>query len=490
MDVLILARVSSDASGTARSVEEQVAALRAWAEREDWNVVHVITEVGSASRYSTRADRTEWREAITWLRSGTVRALLTWEMSRATRELDVYTTLRKECAANNVLWGYGGQLYDLAKREGRFRTGIDALLSEQEVDRTSERVKRAATADARAGKPNGRLVWGYRRVYDPATKALLHVEPDPAKAAIVGEAATRFLDGESLRSIAISFNDRGIAGRSPEGRDPQRRRPAWTSHDIRAMLGKPAYAGFRSHFGELSDAIWPAIIPRSDWKKIQERLQDNKPPAALPFVARSLLGGLALCGAPGCGASLVAAQNNARSRGQVWRAEVTYPTYACPLGWHVSIKQEHADTIVLEYVRARASRADALGLVADLAGPVALRRREIINAIRSDEEWLMQVRERAEQTDQIALYYAQQDIISPQLRAARNELAALDAQNPQLAALANSADPVDRWMQLPREDLRTILRNLLTITVVRAPQPGRRGIAAALDRVRIEWKVN
>ena len=80
MRILIYARVSLDALGQGRSVAEQETECRAWADREGWEVVEVIAETGSASRYgrSTQA-RQRWDEVADATASGRIDALLTWE---------------------------------------------------------------------------------------------------------------------------------------------------------------------------------------------------------------------------------------------------------------------------------------------------------------------------------------------------------------------------------------------------------------------------
>lgn len=77
IDALIFARVSHDSSGFGRSVEEQVADGLKWAEQEGWDVVRVIRETGSASRFSSRRERVEWAEALRLIGDGRIGILLT-----------------------------------------------------------------------------------------------------------------------------------------------------------------------------------------------------------------------------------------------------------------------------------------------------------------------------------------------------------------------------------------------------------------------------
>src|SRR3954447_8257641 len=90
--VLIYGRVSRDPMKLGRSVEEQVVECTAWAEREGWQVVRVARETASASRYA-RVERRYWNQVVSPVTEGEIDALLTWESSRATRDLDAYAEL-------------------------------------------------------------------------------------------------------------------------------------------------------------------------------------------------------------------------------------------------------------------------------------------------------------------------------------------------------------------------------------------------------------
>jgi len=167
---LIYARESNDPHGHGRSPKEQVAESTAWCHSQNITVGKVIIDNNrSASRHAKRS-REGWAEVHRQLADGGIDLLVTWEASRAQRDLDAYTKLRALCADHGVRWAYSGTVYDLAKREDRFRTGLDALVAEDEADRTRERVMRAMRANAANGRPHGRLPFGYWRIYDPITK--------------------------------------------------------------------------------------------------------------------------------------------------------------------------------------------------------------------------------------------------------------------------------------------------------------------------------
>ena len=178
-------------------------------------------------------------------------ALLTWESSRATRDLTAYAELRDACVGGRVKWGYSGQLHDLADRDSRFRTGLDALLAEDEAARTSERLRRttrhAALAGQAARQEPLRLPPGVR----PADPALLRIEPHPEQAPV----GARRLRGASwpARRCTRSPSRSTSAESGPAGPryKEHRQNLGWTAVAIKQMLIQPAYAGLRQHRGEI-----------------------------------------------------------------------------------------------------------------------------------------------------------------------------------------------------------------------------------------------
>jgi site-specific DNA recombinase len=74
------------------------------------------------------------------------------------------------------------------------------------------------------------------------------------------------LRGESIRSIAFDFDDRGI---KPVGGG------RWVGSTLRRVLISPRIAGLREHNGEVvGDAAWPAIIDRATHDRLAGLLDD------------------------------------------------------------------------------------------------------------------------------------------------------------------------------------------------------------------------
>ena len=72
--------------------------------RNGWEVVRIFTDNDrSASRYATKT-RPEHVKLIKFIESGGADVLVTWESSRAQRDLDAYTKLRSLCERHGILW--------------------------------------------------------------------------------------------------------------------------------------------------------------------------------------------------------------------------------------------------------------------------------------------------------------------------------------------------------------------------------------------------
>lgn len=284
------------------------------------------TKAVGASRHS-RGTRDDFERLLADLRAGTFGAdeLWLWEHSRGSRKVGEWVSLIDACEAANVhVWvTTHRRVYDPANARDRRGLLEDALDSEYESAKISERAKRAARATAAAGRGHGKQPYGYRREYDPVSRQLLRVVPDDGTAPIVREIFERFADGASISGIANDLTRRGVATPGQSS--------AWRHISIRSMLTNEGYLGHRvSGAGHARvDNAWPAIIDEATWRRCKARMAA---PHRLPgqrHGVKHLLSGLALCGVPECGAVMV--HNPGRSSG---RADS--PNYMCADRYHNS----------------------------------------------------------------------------------------------------------------------------------------------------------
>lgn len=341
MRAIIYTRVSSDAAGQGRSVAEQEVECRAICVREGWDVGEVLTDNDIGASRHSRKDRPAYQRLKEILRSGDV--LVTWEASRAQRDLAAYVRLRDLCTGLGVRWSYGGTTYDLSTGDGRFTTGLHALLSENEAEKTRERVLRAFRANAVDGKPHGKIPYGYRAVRDPRTGVVVERVIDQEQAAIIRECTRRILAGETPWTVAKDLNERGVA--TPRGASE------WTGRRVNLMLIKPTNIGLRSHHGVLTQGTWEAILDADDHEKLVHILTDPKRRMQRGSAPKHLLSGIALCGV--CGGTVERLKNGG------------YPTYTCAKGRCVGRNVEKTDLRVTEEVLRRFEDPRLTGIVGD-----------------------------------------------------------------------------------------------------------------------------
>jgi site-specific DNA recombinase len=124
-------------------------------------------------------------------------------------------------------------------------------------------VKDAVERNAMAGKRSGggSRPFGYKIVRHDLGEGgkrrwrIVGEDLEPAEEELIKESATRVLRGESLRSIAMDWNERGL--KTVGG-------GKWQGSMIRRVLMSPRIAGIREHRGEIvGEATWPAIIDRA-----------------------------------------------------------------------------------------------------------------------------------------------------------------------------------------------------------------------------------
>jgi DNA invertase Pin-like site-specific DNA recombinase len=450
MRAIIYTRVSSDLR-EGRSVDQQEKECRAACERNGWEIVDVLQDNDKGASRHSKKDRPEYRRLRDVLEPGMV--LVTWEASRAQRDLKVYAELRDLCAERGVKWSYSGSVYDLNTSDGRFTTGLHALLSEHESDKTHERVLRDFRAAAFEGRPHGKIVYGYRAEYDKITGAMKRV-PDEEESLVIQDAARRVLAGETPWSIAQDLNARQVPtpGTSKE----------WVGQRLGLMLQRPTYAGLRSHHGAITQGQWEPLISVEDHQKIVAILSDPNRRTQRGVAPVHLLSGIAKCGV--CGARVERLKNSG------------YDSYTCTSPKrHVGRRTKYVDKLVEEAVIARLETASSIDELADPCVGSAI----------------VEARELQARLDEAADSYADGELTAaslariearmlPKIRDA--ERRAQSVVNPLVVEMLgeNARATWERWSVANR---RTVIRALARITILPAP----RGRVFRPEFVKLEW---
>jgi DNA invertase Pin-like site-specific DNA recombinase len=460
VEALIYCRVSKD-QRAGRSVAEQERECRRVCDREGWRVADVLTDNDRGASRHSRSRRPAWEDVKHRVASSDIDVLVLWEASRSTRDLAGFVELRDLCRAHSVLLSYSGRTLDLDDARDSFQAGLDALLAEDESERTRARILRSVRAQAEQGRPHGRRLYGYRRVYDDSTGALVGQVPEPSEAKIIKELARRYLAGESTYALAEDLNRRGVA--LPTG-------VAWSETRIKRLLTNPAFVALRVHRGEVvGEASWPAILDLDTFEAIAAKYAD---PSRAKFRGghdlRHLLSGIARCKL--CGAALYVGNDRGR------------PTYICREGkGHLARSQQALDAYVTVAVLDRLAKVDLDDLSTE-SPEVAAARAEVVEL---RERLAAATREYSDgNLTARTLATIERDLLG-RIAAAKRE-GREHVVSPFVRDLAGEGVD-ERWDALTIEQRREVVRLVVDVTVLPSTRP--RGSRGFDDKaVRLDWR--
>jgi site-specific DNA recombinase len=253
----VYARISSDREGDNLAVSRQLADCEQLAGRRDWKVVERYVD-SDISAYSGKR-RPEYLRMLDDIEAGAVEAVVVYHadrLHRHPRELEDFIDL---CQRTNTKLATVSGDVDLSTHEGQLIARIQGAVARKESDDKSRRIRRKHEELAAAGKVSG----GGSRPYGyEADKRTIR----PEEAEVIRACARRALAGDSLRSICVDLNERGIL--SAGGR-------RWTSQALRRMLMSGRISGQREHRGEIvARAEWPAIVTPRETQQLRAKLGD------------------------------------------------------------------------------------------------------------------------------------------------------------------------------------------------------------------------
>lgn len=455
---------------------------RAWCAANGIDIAWSITDPGySASRYAKRARPGYETVGQNIAGADPVDILVAWECSRVQRDLEVHVELRKLCTeyGRNTLLAYKGRIYDFTRPDDRFQTALDAILAERESDETRERIMRSIRANVAAGKPHGRLPYGYRSLHDTATGDTVGRIPDDLTGPVVAEIIQRVGNGDTGYAIAADLTARAVP--SPhEFRSARLGRPVddprpWTLEQVHRIARNPAYAALRVHKGKVvGEGTWEPIVSLEEHGRAVDRLAQPGRKSWTDASTKHLLTGIARCGV--CGARCRLTKN----RG--------YPSYSCWGGKGtgcVARRQEYVDDRVTEAILEVMEKP---GIVAQLAAAQDNDDGGAAEAAQELEDLKLRLAGFVDAAADGAISPAAlaqiEGKLQPQIDDARRR-AAPSAVPPEVRKLAGPGAR-DRWEhELTMSERRAVVRSLVEVLIHRSPRKhGSRGFDPTLIEIR------
>lgn len=459
----IYARISRDREGAGLGVDRQEADCRALAERLGWQVVAVYVD-NDISAYSG-ARRPQYEAMLAAVRDSQVKGVVAWHPDRLHRravELETFVSVA-ETHGLQVQTVTAGTV-DLSSASGRMVARMLGAAAQHEVDHARERMRRAKTQAAVDGRyRGGPRPFGYEG--DGTT-----VREDEAQ--VVRDATTAVLAGRSLAAVARDLNE---SGRTTSSGKP------WTYARLRDVLVRPRNAALVHHgradrgdFEVVGVATWPAIVDEESWRAVHALLTDPSRRKQQGNDPRWLGAGIYTCGL--CGTAMRAAPYGGTERTANRPRKFLY---RCTSTAHLTVSTRQTD----EHVR---------GVVAEL-----VRDPRVVAAMQPHDDPLLAAdRERrtalAARLESFESDYAQGAITGSQLQKATTAVTAQIAEvDLRLAAglqrstaspIVQAPDPGQAFLAAPVDVQRAVLRSVLTVEVLPAPN---RGAAWSSDRLRL-----
>jgi DNA invertase Pin-like site-specific DNA recombinase len=450
---VIYARISEDHE-RAESVPTQIANATRHAERMGWDVARVFKDEGRSG--FTGELRPGFEDMLKFLSRGDVQVLIARHHDRLTRNPDDFGRLMKICERSRIKISlYTGGELDLSTASGGFYGFMETGRSWYESAIRSQRVKDAHERNARAGKRTGggSRPFGYRIVRHDLGEGgkrrwrIVGEELEPAEAELIEEAATRVLRGESLRSIAMDWNERGV--KTVGG-------GMWQGSMIRRVLMSPRIAGLKDHRGEVvGKAMWPAIIDSATHDRLVGLLGNpERRPANYGRPRVYPLAGLLYCGS--CGGKLITYLQPRQGRGYGCRKD---ETFVCP--GRVRIAAEPLEEYVAGYVIEMWKSPRALNIAQSDD------RMERISKITSE---MAQLQEQKNEALRLKLR-GEVDLqtyrpVTRELDAAHDQLAREHEKLTSEAAMPELPDPSLAWEDLSAVDRRALTEMLVDKIII------------------------
>ncbi len=348
----LYARKSTDVEDKqVRSIEDQIAELRAFAKQENLNITDILIEKQSAKI----PGRPIFNEMLDKIERGEAKGILAWHADRLARNsVDggriIYLLDTEKLASLKfpTLWFENTP-------QGKFMLNIVFGQSKYYVDSLSENTKRGLRQKVKRGEYPGPAPIGY--INDSRTKTVV---VDKKKAKVIRGAFELYAEGNSrLEDISDFLAQRGILSRGGK-----------RIHKTRAtfILSNPFYTGLFKYSGELHEGKYEPIITKKIFDKVQEVLKQRGRPHHKTKYEPQDYCGLMRCGT--CGMSItgeyrVKKQKNGNVHNYIYyHCTKKNKSIKCP---EPCIRQEELDKQISSLLQKFSLRADWAEILLEMA---------------------------------------------------------------------------------------------------------------------------
>lgn len=275
-------RVSSDKQAEeGYSIDEQIDRLTAYCKAMDWRIVKIYTDAGYSGG---NMNRPALADLVGASQSRLIDAVVVYKLDRLSRSQRDTLTIIEGFLDNGVDFVSMTENFDTSTPFGKATIGILSVFAQLEREQIKERCSLGRAGRAKEGKYRG---GGYVPIgYDYSNGSLVVNETEAAQ---IRELHRLYQQGESFRSIARIFSERGYTHKYG----------SWEVYRVSRVLRNPLYCGYVTHKGEVFRGEHEPIISEETFRRSMD-IHEGKDALKSPHLGRSMLGGLLFCAR--CGA--------------------------------------------------------------------------------------------------------------------------------------------------------------------------------------------
>ena len=231
MRVAIYARFSSDLQDV-RSIVDQAAAARDYADRQGWRVVAEFSDAAISG--SSLHNRPGLLDLMVAAQAKQFDAVLTESIDRLSRDLEDIAGLHKRLAYMGV------KIFTLADGEvGKLHVGLKGIIASIYLDDLAQKTRRGQVGRVKAGRIPGGKSYGYDVVSAGEDRGQRTINPPEAD--IIRRIFQEYVDGNSALNIAGRLNGEGVVG--PRGGQWNASTINGSRKRLNGVLNNQLYAG-------------------------------------------------------------------------------------------------------------------------------------------------------------------------------------------------------------------------------------------------------
>jgi site-specific DNA recombinase len=291
--VVIYARYSSDLQSP-KSIDDQIALCRAYAERQGWIVVTTFEDAALSGFGIENRPGYQRLLAAALGPSRPFEVIVVEDLSRLTRDMAEALRLYHRLRLKGIeLVGVSDGIAT-ARQGGKVQLAVKGLVNELYLDDLREKTHRGIAGQVARGLSAGGRTFGFRTVPVPDAsltgkrKPPARIEINPVEADVVRDIFRRYVAGQSMKAIAHQLNAERVPFPAKDTKRGPRRR-GWALSTIHVILRNERYVGVVTGTGPSSSKT-PRLAVGARWSARERNGSNRSGPTCGSWTTR--------CGAP------------------------------------------------------------------------------------------------------------------------------------------------------------------------------------------------